>query len=273
MSRRGSAFTSAVGLVLLAALAAYAATGLWGSVSNRVRFACAERRSVTLSLAAEGIIIREELPIARCPVQGLRLGAGDSLGGGFSAPAAGLCFPSDGWEHLSPADIENIDAGGIAALMASPSRDGAGGRLICGKDWYFAALLPESIALQVGQRLSADFGIGEVPCLVQAVGEGFAVLRMDTQLSAHALLRQTEAEIITDTLSGLAIPENALHTESGGSFVWAITAGRLEKKTVNIIFSGDGFLLAEESNDASGLRAGDKLVTAGKELYEGKILT
>ncbi len=91
-------------------------------------------------------------------------------------------------------------------------------------------------------------------------------------------LRWEEAERVTaalsgETLSGIAIPAGALHTDSSGAYVWVITANIVEKKTVNIIHAQGGLILAEEEGETRSLRPGDKLITSGSGLYEGKILT
>ena len=99
-----------------------------------------------------------------------------------------------------------------------------------------------------------------------------AVLRMDTLLAAHASLRIATGRIINKSLSGLALPSSALRQSGGEYYVWAITAGRLEKKKVNIIFFGEDFVLAEAAANADSLQEGDKVITHGEDLYEGKII-
>lgn len=270
-----AAYSAAVTLVLLCALAAYGLAALFGAAENSLQWVEAERRTVVRCAAAEGIVIRSELPLeSGSAAEGKRLGAGVSIGNGVAAPAAGI-FSSrtDGLEYLSPADIVSADAESIAALLSSSAQAAPAARLVTGKDWYYAALLPEDFRLAEGQSASVNFLCGEVKSEVIAAGEGWAVLRMDTQLTEHLCLRRCSAEIITEKISGLAIPDDALRKDSEGSYVWVITAGRLEKKTVNIISAESGFYLAEALPEAEALREGDRLVTAGDELYEGKILT
>ncbi|MBQ8263609.1 MAG: efflux RND transporter periplasmic adaptor subunit [Oscillospiraceae bacterium] len=267
---QGRAFLTLAALTLLMAAVFYGAAAFFGAAEKHLSWAEASALSISPGFTAEGIIIRSELCCEAIPAaEGQRLAAGE-----LSAPAAGLYFASaDGYEHLSPMDIQNADAETVAALISSPARSSSGGKLILGKDWYFAALCPQGIELLQGQRLRADFGLGELDCEVCSAGEGFAVLRMDTFLARHGGLRLAKAEIKTDTLSGIAIPPEALRKDSGGSFVWVISAGRLEKKTVNILFAADGILLIREEPRPDALHVGDKLVIGGGELYEGKILT
>ncbi len=272
---RLGAFSRAIGTVLSLAVAAYMAAALCSAIENDLKWDVVQWRSVERSFASPGIIIRSEIPLegGQAP-EALRLGAGDSMGEGFAAPASGLYFGAcDGYEHLSPEYVPELDAKAIEQLRSSRSADSDGGKLVTGKYWYFAALLPQALSLEPGSRVRADFGRGEISCLVHAVGDGFAVLRMDTYLAEHAPLRCLEAKIITEVYSGLAIPRSALRREEGETFVWVAAAGRLEKKKVNIVFTGGDFVLARLSPEAGALREGDKVLTAGEDLYEGKIIT
>ncbi len=272
MSRPGgSACTAAIATLLALTVLAYAAAGLGSALENSPRRSTVSARRVVSGFSAEGIVIRDELPLeGGAAPEGMRLGAGDSMGEGLSAPVSGLYFSGcDGYEHLSPEDISTADAPGISALINSAPGEIAKGRLVTGKYWYFAALLPYGISLEVGDTLSADFGSGEIRCLVHAAGEGFAVLRMDTDMVAHAALRHTAAKIITESYSGLAIDHAAVQSEHGESRVRVLTAGREEIKTVNIIFTAPDFLLVEAENEPGALHEGD-IVLIGGEANEGK---
>jgi len=74
-------------------------------------------------------------------------------------------------------------------------------------------------------------------------------------------------------LSGIAIEPEALCREADAAFVWVCTAGRAEKKTVNIIHVSPELILVEAENAYAALRPGDRLIIGGQGLYEGKILT
>ncbi len=266
MNRRGgSACTTAISAVLALAVLGYAAAGLARLFADTPRQSTVSSRSVECGYSADGILIRSEIALEGGEaVEASRIGSGDSMGAGFTSPASGLYFSScDGYEHLSLADIAEPDAQSIAALIAAPPADFADGRLVTGKYWYFAALLPEGSSLESGARLGIDFGLGEIPCTVLSAGEGFAVLRMDTELAAHAELRHTAANIITEKYSGLAIDPAALRSEGGERSVLVMTAGREEIKTVNILFTAPDFLLVEAENEPNALHEGDIVLISG----------
>lgn len=272
--KRADAFSAAVGFVLAAAAVAYCAAWLFGAVHDRVKSEEVRFVSISECVSAAGIIIRDEVTLSGGSApEGLRVGKGDALGSAVS-PDTGIFFSScDGYESLCPAALEAIDAAGLTALLDSAPDAPAEGRIVRGKDWYFAALTDSAAAFTVGDSLSADFGLGETACTVHSVGEGFVVLSMQSRLAEHGTLRHAEADITLSTQSGLRVPADAVHKSEDGEFVWVITAGVLEKKTIEISFTGDGFCLAVLSPEADALREGDRVVTFGGELYEGKIIT
>lgn len=275
MSDRGKiSFSGAIALVLFLTLAAYLAAGIGGRLSREMRWESVSARKVESFFTAEGIIIRREITgVKGYAEEGQRLGSGDSMGEGFFAPASGIYFSqSDAFAYLSPEDIPKLDAEQLSRLCSEEPIGLAEGRLITGNDWYFVFLLPRSIELAQGSALMLDLGMGELPCLVQSSEKGLVVLRMDTQLALHASLRIGEAKIIKESFSGLALPASALHRSGGDYYVWAITAGRLEKKKIEIIFFGEDFVLAEAAANAAALQEGDRVITEGDELYEGKII-
>lgn len=267
------AFSRAIAVILFLSLAAYLAAGIGSRLSPVLRWESVSERSVERFFSVRGIVIRNEtVTEGGSAPEGKRLGAGDSMGEGFFAPASGIYFGScDGFEYLSAGDIPLLSTETLSRLCAKEPEEGGKGRLITGNDWYFAFLLPDAAKLETGKSLFLDLGHGEVPCLVHSSGEGFAVLRMDTQLIGHASLRICEGKIISERLSGLALPVSALREEGGQKFVWALRAGRLEKTKVEIIFREDDFVLIRADGDAA-LQEGDKVITAGEDLYEGKII-
>lgn len=270
----GGAFSRAIAAVLFISLAAYLTAGVGVRLNREIRWEQVSERNVERFFLAEGIVIRREIPTeGGSAAEGRRLGAGDSMGEGFFAPASGIYFSScDGYEHLSPEDIPLLSSQDLSRLCSQTPEKRETGRLITGNRWYFVFSSPSASGLEAGSEVVLDFGLGELPCIVELAGEAITVLRMDTQLAQHAHLRIAQAKIICESYSGLALSLPALRQDEGGYFVWAITAGRLEKKIIEVIFIGEDFVLAQKGSGAAGLQDGDKLVCAGDDLYEGKII-
>ena len=87
------------------------------------------------------------------------------------------------------------------------------------------------------------------------------------------LAEEVGIELEGQTISGISIAPEALHRDGEGCYVWVLTAGRAEKKTVNIIHTSPELILAEAEGNERSLRPGDKLIVDGEGIYEGKILT
>ena len=60
--------------------------------------------------------------------------------------------------------------------------------------------------------------------------------------------------------------------ETGESYVWVITAMQLERKDIDIIYTGDGFCIASRGAAANSLREGNTIVVSGRDLHEGKLM-
>lgn len=258
---RGGGWTLTTLTVLLLSIVAYILAGIFSALSPRLRWVEAEKAEIELSFPISGIAIRRELALAEPKSDfPIRLSAAE-------APAPGLYMPErDGFESLSPDMLPILDGATLALLLSSRPEISPGGKLITAQDWYFAAPVPELFEGKEGDMLFLDLGLGKVEARVHSIRGGCIVLAMDTALASHAHIRRAEGEIITETLSGIAIPAEALRSDSEGDFVLVLTAGRQEKKTVNIIFRGGDFCLAELDADPRGLRSGDKLISSGEDI-------
>ena len=121
------------------------------------------------------------------------------------------------------------------------------------------------------------------------------VLRGTSYLPELTLLRQQSAEVILGSVSGIRVPREALRAEKttldeNGQAVTTEQAGvyclvgmEARFKPVKVVYSGDGFALVRSAYDTAAgdltgsqevarLRAGDQVIIAGRDLYDGKVL-
>ena len=198
-------------------------------------------------------------------------------GGVFSAVV-------DGWEHLTPEVLDGLTPDGLYALIdsrADVSPD-CFGKLVTDYVWYYAAVLPQADAgaLAAGGYVTLDFGknyASGVPAIVESVsepvgGEVAAVFRCDTALADTLLLREVSAAVLFGQYSGVRVPEEAIQTDGGGTYVWVVTAMQLERKNVSVLYAGDGFCVVERGSASDALREGNTIVVSGTELYEGQVM-
>lgn len=225
----------------------------------------------------------------------------------ITAPEAGLYSAVvDGYERvLTPDMLETLTPLSLTALQADESVRSEVGKLILGDAWYYAAVVSEADAqtLSEGKSLHLRFSKSveqDLPVSVYRVsaaesGRVVIVLRGTSYLPELTLLRQQSAEVILGSVSGIRVPREALRAEKttldeNGQAVTTEQAGvyclvgmEARFKPVEVVYSGDSFALVRSiydtaagdltgSQEVARLRAGDQVIIAGRDLYDGKVL-
>ncbi len=204
------------------------------------------------------------------------------------APFSGLYSSYiDGFESLlSPSTMDSLTEATLQQYLSySPqTSSNRAGKLILGDGWYLALSVPQEAisGLRTGDSLTVRFG-GEfsqdVTMTITQIGDDegsdsrLLILYSDRYASDTTLLRQTTVELVYDSYTGLRIPKESLRMQDGVLGVYAITAGRAEFRTVNILVEGGDFYVVEAAEPGKDvLRAGDEIVVYGTDLYDGKQL-
>lgn len=207
----------------------------------------------------------------------------------------------DGYESLlTPDMLGTITADQLAQLARQrPSEDNTAiGKLITDTTWYFACTLPEEDAgrLVEGRKVTVRFSrdwSGEVSMTVERIGDPedgqcVVVLSTDKYLSDTTLLRRQTVELVFDSITGVRVPKEALRVEQrtvtdeetgeesqvSVPGVYALVGEQAEFKPVTILSQSDSFALVEAADmtDRKGLRAGDIVIVASEDLYDGKVI-
>ena len=211
-----------------------------------------------------------------------QLGAKDYL----YAPAAGIfSAETDGFEALTPAVLDGISPEGVENLRTQGSEvpDDVVGKVVTNHAWYYAAVMAEKDAdrLRVGDVTSLDFGYRSsrtVRASVRSIsptdrdGKVAVVFRCSSALAETLSLRLAEAEVVFRTYSGLRVPKKAVHVEDGKTVVYTVSAGQMERKSVDILYTGEDFYLVEAGSEGGSLRAGNELSVSGKDLKDGNVV-
>ena len=211
----------------------------------------------------------------------------------------------DGYETLlTPDQLETYTPSALDALARQkPAGDeSAIGKLITDATWYFVCPISEEDAGRLYEggsvtvRFSRDWS-GEVDMQVERIGtpeDGrvAVVLSPDRYLSQVTLLRRQTVELVFDTLTGIRVPKQALRVdtrtvtdaETGEerqeqiNVVYALVGTQAEKKPVVIVDQEEDFCLVQPAPAATQteqkkiLRAGDEIIVAAEELYDGKFV-
>ena len=202
------------------------------------------------------------------------------------APAAGVfSAETDGFESLTPAVLDGITPEGVENLRAQGSDvpDDVVGKIVTNHAWYYAAVMAEKDAdrLRVGDVTSLDFGYRSSRTVRAAVrsisptdraGQVAVVFRCSSALAETLSLRLAEAEVVFRSYSGLRVPKKAVHVEDGKTVVYTVSAGQMERKSVDIRYTGEDFYLVEAGSEGGSLRAGNELIVSGKDLKDGNVV-
>lgn len=206
----------------------------------------------------------------------------------------------DGYESLlTPAMLATVTPSQLDQLARErPAEDpSAVGKLITDTTWYFACALSEEDAgrlvegRKVNVRFSRDWS-GEVSMTVERIGDvengrSVVVLSTDKYLADTTLLRRQTVELVFDSITGVRVPKEAIRVgqqtvtdeETGEESqvsvtgVYTLVGEQAEFKPVNILSQGDSFALVEAADSGKkSLRAGDLVIVAAEDLYDGKVI-
>lgn len=207
----------------------------------------------------------------------------------------------DGYESLlTPDTLETLTPSALDTLatQAVSGDTSAVGKLITDATWYFVCPLTEAQAQRLTQgdtvqvRFSRDWS-GEVPMVVERIGAPengrVAVILSATRfLSDTTLLRRQTVDIVFYSQSGIRVPKSAIRVstmeeeneETGETItknvtgVFALVSSRAEFKPVNVLAERDDYCLVEpvDSTTKKALRAGDTIIIAGAEIFDGQVI-
>ncbi|MEA4955652.1 MAG: HlyD family efflux transporter periplasmic adaptor subunit [Pseudoflavonifractor sp.] len=200
----------------------------------------------------------------------------------------------DGYEEiLTPAMMESLTPTALDTLKdrAVSTDPAALGKLITDNKWYFVCPLDEAVAgrLTEGGTVTARFSrdwSGEVKMTVERIGapengRTAVILSSCSFLSDVTLLRRQTVDLVFSNRSGIRVPTQAVRMEEGVTGVYVQVGIKAEFKPVEILAQGEDYYLVQpkqEENAAAAqqkkaLRAGDLIIVASREIWDGKVVT
>lgn len=274
---------AAVTLIFLT-VCAYAGVHVWEHFNRDYETSAVSSVSLKDSIHLRGIAVRREQVICSPMAENELPSDGDKLSAkaveAFDVPLSGsaLFFKElDGFEYLCPEDFCSMQPSELQDILSrKPDRKKGRGRLVSGFDWYFAALAEDSSKIpQEGScRLCFEATGGELPARLVNIsspekGKLLLLFRLNQGGEEYMSLRKTEAELIFSRYSGLLLPVKAVRTdEDGNEYVYTLTAGKPERRAVEIIYKFGESCIAAESPAADGLREGNLLIISAKNEKE-----
>jgi len=203
----------------------------------------------------------------------------------------------DGYEGvITPENMAALTPRELDKLSPAVVPEQSVGKLIVDATWYFVCALPEAEAQElipgrtITVRFSRDWS-GQVEMTIQQVGgteDGRAVviLSSDRYLSNVTLLRRQTVDLVFSSTSGIRVPTQAIRTvtqtltgEDGTAAttetlgVYALVGVKAEFKPVEILLREDQYCLVKPvQTDRKALRAGDEIIVAAEDLFDGKVI-
>ena len=200
---------------------------------------------------------------------------------------------ADGYESvLTPETLDSLTPSALDELenRAGEVDSSALGKLITDSKWYFVCPLTEEEAgrLSEGSTITARFSrdwSGEVDMTVERIGapeEGrVAVILSSTRfLSQVTLLRRQTVELVFSQRSGIRVPAQAVRMEDGVTGAYVRVGAKAEFKPVSVLAQGEDYYLVEpvlpesatDTQEKKALRAGDPVIIASQEIWDGKVV-
>ena len=194
----------------------------------------------------------------------------------------------DGFEHIQPDMLFGIFPSDLSEYFSNPSGARSTGKLVTEFKWYYAAIMEQEDAAQLstGQMKSVQFFgsyNAEVDMYVESIGrreDGMCVVIFSSDRGIHdvAPLRALRADIVSDVITGIRVPMEAIHIDDSGEtlvyYVYLQTSGFAERVDVEILReSGDSYLVRDGAETESPLRVDSTIIVRANNLYHGKVVS
>ena len=213
------------------------------------------------------------------------LEAGNSGIRTISAPVSGVfSHVVDGYEYIGPDALSNITPSRLAELFSAVSPASGVGKLVTEFKWYYAAYMDAADAARLpeGQVVTVQFSgayYSSEEMTVEQIGrkEGDeCVVLFSSVTSVHELapFRRLRADIVSEVMSGIRVPKEAIHLDDNGvTHIFLQTGARAERIDVEILIeSGDSYLVRDGAETGTPLRAGSTIIVKANNLYDGKVV-
>ena len=265
-------------MLLFLTVCAYFGAELFERLSPSAQTLQAEKRIVTECAQLYGIALRQEQLV--CSPEGLsspenfkKYSAEEcSTVWNLSYDSAVFLSNCDGYEYLSSDLVNPFSADCFFRLINSESQAPrkSAGRLVFDDSWYFAAQIKSGSVPQKGSLCTVSFeGISEsCGAAVWDVADDCILLRLNCCSEDLLSLRKSSAQLIFAQHEGIAIPRNALHRDKEGKFyVSVLSSGLVEKRSVDIIYAEENFVLSRCFYGEDALREGEMMVLVVSDEY------
>ncbi len=191
----------------------------------------------------------------------------------------------DGYEgELGFSDIDSLTEKRINDIVANPEKSGgnAVGKLISDYTWRVAAVIDteKMFGIYAGSkvmlRVGSDSSLLEAEVVsVENCGDGKSiyVFQCDRLTSAVVQGRTAHFKLVISSYGGLRVSRGAIrYDEEGERGVYIVRGTSLAFRKINVLYWGEDYVICSQETGEDYLKLYDRIVTEGKDLYEGKVV-
>ncbi|MEL4106366.1 HlyD family efflux transporter periplasmic adaptor subunit [Oscillospiraceae bacterium WX1] len=208
-----------------------------------------------------------------------------------TAPMGGIFTAVvDGFEGTTPDDLDNLRPSSLKALFSTPGGTGNDvlGKLMTDIKWYYAAVMDDDDVQRLTDKLKEKktFSVHFVDTYSTALdmtvenigpsenGQCVVVFSSKQEIPDIAAVRALTAQVEFDSVSGLAVPKEAVKTDPDGKpYIYLLTGLQAEKVFVDIrAEKGNNYIVCDGSENNTVLREGSVIIVRAKDLANGKVV-
>ncbi len=192
----------------------------------------------------------------------------------------------DGYEgELGFSDIESVSADMLRGIISNPvkSRDSrAIGKLISDYRWRTAAVIDTEKMFGINEGSSVTLRVGSNAQLLDAVvvssedcgdGQSIYIFECDKLTKAVVQGRTARFKLVVNSYGGLRVSRDAIHYDADGNRgVYIIRGTTLKFRKINVVYWGEDYIICSQEKGDDYLKLYDRIVTQGRDLYDGKVV-
>lgn len=193
----------------------------------------------------------------------------------------------DGYEgEISFSNIEKMTEEYINSVIESPKKKGGTqnviGKLIDDYHWRVAAVIDSErmFGIYEGSTVTLRAGAGSQLLKAKVVyskpcssGKSIYIFECDNLNSTVAAGRTAMFKVVANSYGGLRVSRKALrYNDEGAQGVYVIRGQSLAFKYVDVVYWGKDYVICSGDVKDDYLMMYDRVVTEGKDLYDGKVI-
>ncbi len=213
-----------------------------------------------------------------------------SLSGDVSDITAGgtgyFVSGTDGYEgELHVSDIESLSADMVREIIAKPVKSrssSAIGKLISDYRWRAAAVINTEKMFGINEGSEVTLRVGSDAQLLDAEvvavtdcadGQSLYIFECDKLTSAVVQGRTARFKLVVNSYGGLRVSREAIHYDSEDNRgVFIIRGTTLKFRKINVVYWGEDYVICSQEDKDDYLKLYDRIVTQGRDLYDGKVV-